>query len=101
MIASNIVPRDTVIIDVIQKTKTRLLLPIDILLSIVRLGYLEMSSAGPWLISPCRRSGVGGSYLLVGSCPEPPIDIHRLQVRAVTTLEITNTARGPDIINLV
>ena len=52
MVASNIVPGDTVIIDVIQKTKTRLLLPIDILLSIVRLGYLEMASAGPGLISP-------------------------------------------------
>jgi hypothetical protein len=99
VVAGDIVPLNSILIDIIEQAQAGLNLAVDILFSIVWLGYFEMTCIGPGLVAP---SGcIGWGYFLVGSCPEPAIDTCRLQIGAVTTFEVANSTRGPNIINFV
>ena len=65
VVAGNIVPFDSIIVNIVQSTKTRFRCFVDAEFSIVRLRFLEVSSLAPWLVTPVRRSGIGGSNLCV------------------------------------
>ena len=98
MIAGDIVPGHPVTVDVVQEAQTGLLAAIDILLRVVWLGDLEVAGGGPGLVRPGGRGGVGGCDLLVGSSPEPAIHTDGLQIFPVAALEVTEAARGPDVV---
>ena len=89
MVTGDVVPSHAVTVDVVEEPQTGLLAAVDILLRIVGLGDLEVASGGPGLVGPCRRGGVGWCDLLVRSCPEPPVDTHRLKILSVAALEVT------------
>ena len=56
-----------------------------------------MAGVGPGLVAPAGRRGVGGRHLDAGPGPEPPVHGGGLQVLAVAALEVAETARGPDV----
>lgn len=56
-----------------------------------------MSGERPGLISPSGRVGVGGGHLDSGARPEPSVDAGGLEILAVATLEVAETAGGPDV----
>ena len=101
MVAGDVVPGYSVTVDVVEESQTGLLAAVDVLLRIVWLGDLEMAGGGPGLVGPGGRGGVGRRDLLVGSGPEPPVDIHWLEVLSVAALEVAEPARGPDVVEIV
>ena len=98
MVAGDVVPGHSVTVDVVEESQTGLLAAVDILLGIVGLGNLQVAGWGPGLVGPGGRGGVGGGDLLVGSSPEPAVDTDGLQVLPVAALEVTEAARGPDVV---
>ena len=101
MVAGDVVPGHPVTVDVVQQAQTGLLAAVDVLLSVVWLGNLEVAGGGPGLVGPGGRGGVGGGDLLVRSGPEPAVNTDRLQVLPVAALEVTEPARGPDVVQAV
>ena len=101
MVAGDVVPGHPVTVDVVQQAQTGLLAAVDVLLSVVWLGNLEVAGGGPGLVGPGGRGGVGGGDLLVRSGPEPAVHTDRLQVLPVAALEVTEPARGPDVVQAV
>ena len=95
MVASNIVPSHTILVDVVEDPHAGLHGAIDIKFSIVRLSHLDtvvelgfVTGIRPGLVRPTGRGGVGGCHLDPGSGPEPAVDLNGLEVVAVTAFEI-------------
>jgi len=97
VVAGNIVPLNTVSVEVIEDGHAGLRLSslLD-LLPVVRLGLGrgEASSAGPVVEGGPAVSG--GQASLVGG-PEPAVDVLGEEVRSVTSIEVTETAGGPEV----
>lgn len=63
---------------------------------VVRLRFADAAALGPVVLL-----AVGGRrQLLQLSGPEPAVDLVRQQVWAVAALEVTQTARGPNVFHL-
>ena len=60
-----------------------------------------MASEGPGLVAPAGRGGVGWGHLDAGPRPEPAVDSRGLEVLTVTALEVAETARCPDVREVV
>ena len=56
-----------------------------------------VSGERPWLVSPSGRISVGGGHLDTGSGPEPSVDTGGLEIFTITTLEVAQATRGPDV----
>jgi len=103
VVASNVVPFDPVVVDVVQQAHASLDRAVDVKLGVVGLGHVLALELGlvtgerPGLVAPTGRGGVGGGHLDAGPGPEPSIDVGRLQVLSVTALEVAESARGPDV----
>ena len=103
VVAGDIMPLHTVIINIIKKTIASLSGTIDVKLCIVRLGHILafklclVTCEGPGLVAPAWWSGVGWSHLHSRPRPEPSIHICRLEVFPVTSLEVAQATRGPNI----
>jgi len=92
VVASNIMPLDAILVDIIEDSQAGLTGLVDVILSVIGLGTAKVTSRGPGLGSPTWGSGVGGSHLGVGVGPEPTKDIDGLQVLAFrAALEVTET----------
>ena len=103
MVASNVVPLDSVAVDVVEQAHASLHAAVDVKLRVVRLRHvlaLELglvAGEGPGLVGPAGRGGVGGGHLHAGAGPEPAVDRRRLQVLTVASLEVAEAAGGPDV----
>jgi len=103
VVAGNIVPLNTVIINIIKKAHTSLNRAIDVKLCVVRLRNILsfklclVACVRPGLVAPAWRSGVGGSHLHSRSRPEPTIYSGGLKIFPVTTLEVAQTSCAPNI----
>lgn len=97
VVASNVVPLDTIFVDVIEHTQTRFFGLVDFEFGIVRLWPLEVASGAPRLVTPTGRSLVGLGQLDTRTGPEPSVDQDGLQVLAVATSKVAQTATGPDV----
>lgn len=96
--ASNVVPVDSILVEVVQDSQAVLRGTTLDEFSVVRLGLVD--SAG---VSPIVLGAVGGrGKFLEFSSPEPTINVERLQVGAlITSLEVTDTTTGPDVLHFV
>lgn len=95
-------PRDTVIVDVVQDGQAGLAGLVDLVLGVVRLGRLLVASLAPRVVGPARWHLAGLGDLVAGGRPEPSEEILGLQVGAsLAALEVAETARGPDVGNVV
>jgi len=107
VVAGNIMPLYTVIINIIKKTHASLNRAINVKLCIVRLGNILafklcfVACIRPGLVAPAWRSGVGGSHLHSGPRPEPSIYSGGLEIFPVTTLEVAQAACAPNIRKVV
>ena len=103
VVASDVVPLDPVVVDVIEDAHARLHAAVDVELRVVRLRHVVghelglVAGEGPGLVAPAGRRGVGGRHLDAGPGPEPPVHGGRLQILAVAALEVAEPARGPDV----
>ena len=70
---------------------------VDAELCVVGLVLLEVSGGAPGLVVPVLGHPVGRGDLLVGPCPEPPVDDYGLEVRPVAAVEVTEATRGPGV----
>uniref|UniRef100_A0A8D9BSQ0 Uncharacterized protein n=1 Tax=Cacopsylla melanoneura TaxID=428564 RepID=A0A8D9BSQ0_9HEMI len=92
MMAGNVVPFDTVLVEVVQDGQTGFVVTLSSL-SVVRLSLSKTTSGGP---VPCVSLS-SGSNLGTTAGPEPSVHIGGLQVGSVATVEVTFAARGPDV----
>jgi len=102
VIATDVVPRDTIAVHVVQHAQARLHRSVDVELCVVRLRYLLVTALAPRSVRPAFRCLVGGRYLAPGGRPEPSVHVLRLQVRTVlAALEVAKPTAGPDIRSIV
>ena len=96
-------PFDSVFVNVIEQSHAGFHAAVDVELGIVRLGNVVLvelrlvTGVGPGLVAPTGWGGVGGRHLNTGSGPEPTVDMSRLQVLAVTPLEVAQAAARPNV----
>lgn len=95
-------PRDAVVVDVVQDGQAGLARLVDVVLGVVGLRLLLVSGLAPRVVRPARGHLVGPGDLVAGGRPEPAQEGLRLQVRAsLAALEVAETARGPDVGDVV
>lgn len=104
MVAGNVVPFDSVLVDVVQDAHASLNAAVDVELCVVRLWNRDpvvelglVSSFRPGLVGPAWRRGVGGRHFDSGSGPEPTVDVDRLKVVPVTAFEVAEPTGSPDV----
>jgi len=98
VVASDVVPLETVLVDVVEDTQASLGRVVDGELGVIGLGGLEVTSGAPWLIAPAGRSAVGLGQLHLSSRPEPSLDDQRFQILTrIAALEVAHAAARPDV----
>lgn len=98
VIASDVVPRDTVAVHVVQHAQARLHRAVDVELSVVRLRLLLVSALAPRVVRPVGRRLVGAGDLAPSGRPEPSVHVLRLQVRSVlAALEVAQPSASPNV----
>lgn len=97
MVAADVVPLDSVLIDVVEDAQTRFFRLVDLEFSVVRLGPFEVSSGAPWLVTPTGWDLVRLGQLDARAGPEPTVDQDGLQVFAIATLEVAQATARPDV----
>ena len=97
VVAANVVPFNAVLVDVVEDAETGLSRLVDLEFGVVRLRSFEVTSGTPRLVAPSFRVGVGGGQFHARTGPEPSVDGQRLQIIAVASLEVAQTAAGPDV----
>ena len=97
MVASSIMPGNTIIIDIIEHSQASLCRPVDLLFCIIWLWNISPSKLGlvasvrPWLEPPERRGRVGRSNPNTGPRPEPSSYADWLEILTVTSVEVAKT----------
>lgn len=74
MIATNVMPFDTILVNVVQNPKARFFGLVDFEFSIVGLCPLEVASSAPWLVTPTSRCFISFGQLDTRARPEPAVD---------------------------
>lgn len=98
VVATDVVPCDTVTVHVVQHAQARFLRTVDVKLGIVRLWDLLVAALAPRVVRPTDRRLVGGRHLAPGGRPEPPVYVFRFQVRTVlAAIEVAQPSAGPYI----
>lgn len=98
VVAGNIVPFDTILVDVVEDAHARFGGAVDVELGVIGLRTAGVALVAPGLVAPVGRRPVGGGHLGVGVGPEPAKDANGLQILAlVATLEVTQASRCPDV----
>lgn len=94
VVASNVVPLDTIVVEVVQDGKAGLTL---VVLAVVGLRAAITASVGPITQSAL----VGGRNLGLRAGPEPAIDDGWLQVSAAASVKVAFAAASPDILDAI
>lgn len=92
VMAGDVVPLDTVVVEVVQDREARLVVPLGGL-AVVWL-RLSVSAGGAPVAGVALR---GRADLRSRSRPEPSVLVRRLQVRAFAAGEVALASRGPDV----
>jgi len=94
VVASNVVPFDAIVVEVVQNGQARFSL---VIFTVVGLRALVTSG-----VRPVSKSAlVSGWDLGLGSGPEPSVDEEWLQIGTVASIEIAFTSTGPDVLDSV
>jgi len=96
VMACHIVPVYAIVVELIQQGETILWRSILLVLAVVRLGQANASGGRPIALVPLS----GWCQFLQCGGPEPTVDVCGLQIGAVTALEVTQAAAGPDVFHL-
>lgn len=102
VVASNVVPSDTIVVHVVQHRQARFGRLVDVEFGIVWLRDLLVAGLAPWVVSPAVRDLVGSWDLLAVVGPEPSVDVLGFQIGTVfTALEVAETTGRPDVGDIV
>lgn len=98
MIASDIVPCNAVVVDVIKDRKTGFVGSVDVEFGVVRLRLFLVSGLGPRVVAEPVRSPVCGRHLFSVCGPEPSEYFLGFEILTVfASFEIAQATRGPDV----
>lgn len=98
MIAGDVVPRDSVIVDVIEDRQAGLGGAVDVELGVIGLTGFLVPGLRPGVEAEASRCLIGGRHLFAVRGPEPAVQGLGLEVSAVlAALEVAEPARGPDV----
>lgn len=102
VVASNVVPSNTVVVNIIEDGQTCFTGLVDVEFGIVGLSLLLVSSRRPRVVVPTVWWLVGRRHLLPVRGPEPTVEAFRFQIRTVfATLEVAEPSRCPDVRNVI
>lgn len=94
VVASNVVPFDSVVVEVVQDGQARL--------SLIIFAIVGLRAAITTSVRPVTKSTlVGGGDLGLRTGPEPSVDNDRLQISAVASVEVAFAAAGPDVLDSI
>lgn len=97
VMTGNIMPVNTIVVELIQKSQAVFGSTILFVFTVIGLRKADTTVGGPITLA----AFVGGSQFLQSSSPEPTVNVGGLQVGTFTALEVTETARGPDVFYLL
>lgn len=102
MVASDIVPCDAIVVDIVQDGHAGLAGAVDVELSVVWLTLFLVSGGGPRVVTETARDLTGGCHLFTVGRPEPSVDALGFEVGTVlATLEVADAAGCPDVRDIV
>lgn len=96
VMAGNIVPVDTVIVELVQQGQAVLRGAVLLEFTVVGLGQADSAGGRPITLGALRGRG----QFLEGGGPEPSVDVRGLEVWAIAALEVAQAATGPDVFHL-
>lgn len=94
--ASDVVPVNTIVVELIQESQTVFGSTVLFVFTVIGLGQANTTAGRPITLA----AFAGWGQFLQSSSPEPAVDVGGLQVGTFTALEVTETARGPDVFHL-
>lgn len=95
-------PRDAVVIDVVEDGQAGLARLVDVELGVVGLALLLVPRGGPGVVVPAVGRLVRGRHLLAVRRPEPSVDVLRFEVLAVlAALEVAQSSGRPDVWDII
>lgn len=97
VMTGNIMPVNTIVVELIQKSQAVFGSTILFVFTVIGLRKADTTVGRPITLA----AFVGGSQFLQSSSPEPTVNVGGLQVGTFTALEVTETARGPDVFYLL
>lgn len=92
----DVVPVYSVVIEVVKDGQTGLLGASLLQFAVIGLGLSDATSLRPIVLLTVG----GGRQLLELSCPEPTVDVGRLQIGPLAATEIALAAARPNVLNL-
>jgi len=98
VVAGNIMPHNTVIVEVVEDGNAGLISAGLAEFTVVGLGSSAATSARP-STSP-SLGAVGGWDSCRGTGPEPSVDNGRLKIGTVTAIKVALATRGPDVLDI-
>ena len=95
-------PRNAVLVDVVENGQAGLVGAINVEFSVVRLPDLLVASLGPWIEGPAFGDLVGWRHLLPVRRPEPAVKNFGFKVAAIlAALEVAETSGCPNVGNII
>lgn len=102
VVAGDVVPRDAVVVDVVEDRQARLAGLVDVELRVVGLALFLVAGGGPRVVVPAVGGLVGWRHLFAVRGPEPSVDALGLEILAVfAALEVAQSSGCPDVWDIV
>lgn len=102
VITGDIMPCDSVVVDVVENAETRLVGAVDVEFGVVRLAHLFVSGLRPRVVAPAGWHLIGRRHFDAVRRPEPAVEALRLQVSPVlAAFEVAQAAARPDVGHVV
>ena len=102
VITSDVVPRDTIVVDVVENGHAGFGGTVDVEFSVVGLSRLFVTRLRPWIVTPAIWRLICRCHLLAIRRPEPSVKCLWLEIATVlATFEITETTGSPDVRHVV
>lgn len=95
-------PRDAIVVDVVEDRKAGFARLVDVELGVVWLALFFVSGGGPRVVVPAVGGLAGGRQLFAVRRPEPAVDVLGFEILAVfATLEVAQTSGCPNIRDVI
>lgn len=102
VVAGDVVPRDAVVVDVVEDGQARFARLVDVEFGVVGLTQLLVSGGGPRVVVPAVGCLVGGRHLFTIRRPEPTVEALRFEILAVlAALEVAQPSGRPDVWDII
>lgn len=98
VMASNVVPFDAIVVEVVEDGNAGLVGTGLRELSVVGLRSTTTAGGGP--VTAPSEGGVGGGNTGAGTGPEPSVDNRGLEISAVAAVKVTLAARSPGVFDV-